>query len=407
MSRFARLWVAAFCSETAEWMLQVALPVAVFQATGSATSTALMMVLGLVPAVVLSPAAGVLADRVDRGRLLRWIVLGQAVVAAPLLAFDHATWLGAVVMAAQAALAALFEPARNALLPEVVGPEKVTAANGMLSTAATVARLAGAWLGGLLFAIGGMAGVYAAYAGVLAVAVLALAAPFGSRPHRTLKTRAVREWLDGLDMVRRDRRLWVAGGAMLLAAIAQGMFLVLFVPFVLDGLRGGPEAIGLLRGIQAVGGLAAGLALAVLARRAVPSRLLGWGGLLSGVVSAIIWNSPNLTTTLGVYIGLFALAGAPGVVANSGLMSVLQTAVPPAATGRLISSAVAVLALGTAIGMLAAGVCVDLVGGPVLLNAQATLYVLAGLLVLAVRPARSTQSVQHAPDAAVAEQAGR
>jgi MFS family permease len=403
MSRFARLWVAAFCSETAEWMLQVALPVAVYQATGSATSTALMMVLGLVPAVVLSPAAGVLADRVDRGRLLCWIALGQAVVAAPLLAFDDATWLGAAVMAAQTALAALFEPARNALLPEAVGPERVAAANGMLATATTIARLAGAWLGGLLFAVAGIECVYLGYAAVLAVAVLALAAPFGSRPHGTVRTPAVREWLDGLGMIRRDRRLWVAGGAMLLAAIAQGMFLVLFVPFVLDGLRRGPEAIGLLRGIQAVGGLAAGVGLAVLARRTTPSRLLGWGALLSGVLSAVTWNSPNLTTALGVYIGLFALAGAPGVVANSGLMSVLQTAVPPAATGRLISSAVAVLALGTTIGMLVAGVCVDLVGGTALLNAQATLYVLAGLLVLAVRP----RSAQHAPDAAVAEQPGR
>jgi predicted MFS family arabinose efflux permease len=395
MSRFARLWVAAFCSETAEWMLQIALPVAVYQATGSATSTAAMMVLGLVPAVVLSPAAGVLADRVDRGRLLRWIALGQAVVAAPLLVLDHAIWVGAAVMAAQAGLAALFEPARNALLPEVVGPERVTAANGLLATATTIARLAGAWLGGLLFAVGGIVPVYIGYAGVLAVA---LAARFGGRPARTAGQAAFREWLDGLVMIRRDRRLWVAGGAMLLAAIAQGMFLVLFVPFVLDGLRGGPEAIGLLRGIQAVGGLAAGLGLAALARRTAPSRLLGWGGLLSGVLAAVIWNSPNLTTALGVYIGLFALAGAPGVVANSGLMSLLQTAVPPAATGRLISSAVAVIALGTTIGMLVAGVCVDLVGGTALLNAQATLYVLAGLLVLAVRPrSGSVTSVSRVP----------
>jgi predicted MFS family arabinose efflux permease len=403
MTWFARLWVAAFCSETAEWMLQVALPVAVYQATGSATSTAAMMVLGLVPAVVLSPAAGVLADRVDRGRLLRWIALGQALVAAPLLALDQATWLAAVVMAAQAGLAALFEPARNALLPQVVGPERVTAANGMLATAATIARLAGAWLGGLLFATGGTAAVYVGYAGVLAVAVLALSARFGGRPQRTETAHALREWLDGLVMVRRDRRLWVAGGAMLLAGIAQGMFLVLFVTFVLDGLRGDAGTIGLLRGIQAVGGLAAGLGLAGLARRAAPSRLLGWGGLLSGVLSAVIWNSPNLTTGLGVYIGLFALAGAPGVVANSGLMSVLQTSVPPAATGRLISSAVAVIALGTAVGMLVAGVCVDVVGTTALLNAQATLYVLAGLLVLAVRP----RSARHVPDAAVAEQASR
>jgi MFS family permease len=404
--RFVRLWIAAFCSETAEWMLQVALPIAVYQATGSTTSTAVMMVLGLVPAVLLSPVAGVLADQVDRGRLLLLVALGQAVAAAPLLALDGATWVGAVVMAAQASLAALFEPARNALLPEIVGPDRVTAANGLIASGTNVSRLGGAWLGGLLFAVGGVATVYIGYASVLLVSVGALAARFGGRPARTHRVPALREWLDGLDLIRRDRGLWVTGTALLLAGVAQGMFLVLFVPFVYDVLHGGAEAVGLLRGIQAVGGFAAGLGLAVLARRTAPSRLLGWGALLCGVLSAVIWNGPGLTTALGVYIGLFAAVGAPGVAVNTGLMAVLQTSAPPAATGRLISSAVAAIAFGITVGMLVAGAGADLVGPAALLDAQAALYLLAGALVLLARP-RPSGSAQHVPHAAVAEQAGR
>jgi predicted MFS family arabinose efflux permease len=404
-----RLWLAAVCSETGEWMLQIALPILVYQATGSATSTAAMMIVGLVPAVLLSPAAGVLADRVDRRKLLLAVCLGQAAVAAPLLAVDDAGWLAYVVMAGQASLAALFEPTRNALVPDLAGPGRVTAANGLFGSGTNVARLAGAWLGGVLFAGGGIGTVYVAYVVVLAVAALALVAPFAVRHTPGPRRPALREWLDGLGLIRRDRGLWVTGTAMLLGAVSQGMFLVLFVPFVLEVLRAGPEGVGLLRGVQAAGGLAAGVGVAMLARRVAPRLLFGWGAVVFGLLSALVWNGPALTIALGVYIGLFVVCGVPGVVIQSGLLTELQTAVPPAATGRLMSTAYAAMALGNTVGMLVAGAAADTLGSTALLDTQAAIYVLAGLLALLVRPrsARDATDATDAADPAVAEQPGR
>ena len=370
--KLARLCVAAFCSEVGEWMMQIALPILVYQATGSITSTAAMMIVGLVPAVLLSPVAGVLADRVDRRLLLLGVCLGQLLVAAPLLVDADTSWL---VMAGQASLAAFFEPARNALVPEV--SENVNAANGFLAAGANVARLVGAWLGGLLFAAGGVEAVYFGYAVALVVAAAALVPRLGVKPLPSNRSPA-RDWLDGLVAFR---RVWTVGVVLTLMSVSQGMFLVLFVPFVLDTLTAGPGRVGLLRGVQAIGGLAAGFAIAALARRLAPERMLGWGAVCFGVLSALIWHGPALTTTLGVYIGLFIAVGVPGVVANSGLLSVLQTAVPPREIGRVMSTAFAVMALGTAAGMLLAGVA-D--GASFLLDGQAALYVVAGVLALAL-----------------------
>jgi MFS family permease len=401
-----RLWLATVCSETGEWMLQIALPILVYQTTGSATSTAAMMIVGLLPAVLVSPVAGVLADRVDRRRLLVLVAAGQLVVAAPLLGMAGAGWLGYIVMAGQASLAALFEPARNALVRDLVGPDGVNAANGLIGSGANVSRLVGAWLGGVLFAGGGIVLVYAGYAAVLLVAVGALLKPFGVRHEPAPRRPAVREWLDGLAMIRRDRRLWVVGAATLLGAVAQGMFLVLFVPFVLDLLGAGPQGAGLLRGVMAVGGFVAGVGVAVLARRVAPHRLLGWGAVVFGGISAVIWNGPLVTTAFAVYIGLFIAVGVPAVVAQSGMMSMMQTAVPPEALGRLMSTSFAVFALGNVIGMLIAGAGADASGFGVLLDVQAGLYLASGLLVLLVRPA-GARSAEDAPDRAVAEQASR
>jgi hypothetical protein len=362
-----RLLLASFCSETGEWMLQIALPVLVFQATGSVASTAVMMIVGLLPMALLSPLTGFVADRVHRPRLLLVVCLGQAAVAAPLLVDDAMCW---VVMALQTSLAAFFEPARNALVADLVPVERRTAANGLLAASANVARLVGAWLGGALLAAGGIPLVYAVYAGILVVGAVAMCGPFPvTRPARTVR----------LPPLRIDRGLLPIGIALTLMCVAQGIFLVRFVPFVLETLGAGSGSVGLLRGVQAIGGLAAGFVVATVARRVAPAGLFAWGAVAFGLVSACIWHGPALTTAIGVYVGMFIAVGAPGVIANTGLSAVLQSAVPAAMTGRLLAAAFALMTLGTTAGMLLAGA----VTSPLLLDVQAFLHVSAGVLLLA------------------------
>ncbi|GAA3570057.1 MFS transporter [Amycolatopsis ultiminotia] len=379
---FARLWVAAFFSETAEWMLQVALPVYLFASTGSAVTTALSIVLGLLPAVLLSPVAGVVADRRNRRVVLALVCGGQAVVVLPLLAGDGLpVAVIYLVMAAQAGLASVFEPARNALVPELVGVGEVTAANGLMSVVGSVARLAGGWAGGVLLGWGGLGRVVAGYLAALAVAGVVLAAPLRGRAPRSPTAARRTEWLAGFRELGSER-LRVPSVSTLLTSIAQGMFLVLFVVFVLDLLSGSEADAGLLRGVQAIGGLVAGLALTAVARRVAPAALQGWGLLAMGVVSAVIWNLPGLTTALGVYVGLFMLVGAPGVVAGAGLLAHVQAVTSADRAGRVLSTTFALMAAGNAAGSLLAGALVSVTGPGVLLNAQAGIHAVAGLLVL-------------------------
>ncbi|WP_328454994.1 MFS transporter [Amycolatopsis sp. NBC_00438] len=400
---FARLWVAAFFGETAEWMLQVALPVYVFQRTGSAASTALSIVLGLLPAVLLSPVAGVVADRWNRRAVLFGVCCGLAVVALPLLAEPGIAVVYAV-MAAQAALASVFEPARNALVPELVGVEEVTGANGLMSVNGSVARLAGGWAGGALLGFGGLADVIVGYLAVLIVAAALLAKPFRrvSAPAPAAAPEpVVRAWLAGLRELTHNRRLWRTGVAVVLTSLAQGMFLVLFVVFVLQVLRGSEADAGLLRGVQAIGGLVAGFAIATVARRVAPVALLGWGSVVLGLLSAVIWNLALATTALGVYVGLFVLVGAPGVVLGAGVLSEIQSAAPPERAGRVLSTTFAVMATFGTVGALLAGALVATTGPAVLLNVQAGVYVLAGVVVL-VRKTRRIDRFGAVPETAVA-----
>jgi MFS family permease len=191
------------------------------------------------------------------------------------------------------------------------------------------------------------------------------------------------EWVDGLRVTLGDRELrWglVVNG---LAAVAQGIFTVLFVVFVTRELGGDGADIGLLRGVQAVGGLLGGVLVVGLASRLRPGRLLGTSLLVFALIDLAIWNGPVVTTALWLYLGLFVAAGIPGIGVLTGLTSLVQERTAEAYLGRVFATFGGGFNGLTAVGMLLAGLLGDAVGVVAVLNGQAALYLLAGLLALA------------------------
>ena len=75
---FRRLWTAGLISDTGDWLLFIALPLVVFQLTGSALGTSIAFLLELAPAVLLAPLAARLTARFDRRRLMVTVNAGQA-----------------------------------------------------------------------------------------------------------------------------------------------------------------------------------------------------------------------------------------------------------------------------------------------------------------------------------------
>ncbi|MFI7275810.1 MFS transporter [Streptomyces sp. NPDC049879] len=392
---FGRVWAASFASETAEWIVQVALPLYVYRETGSAALLAAGMTLGLLSGLVVSPVAGLVVDRVDRRRLMCLVSLVQAVTVLPLLAVSARTPLAPVlaVMALQAGLAALFEPARNALIPRLVGAPAIPAANGLMGVGTNLARLLGAWLGGLTLQLGGLRPVVGAYVALLAVTAALLARRLpgtGERAATAERESLGKAALRGMTEIAGRRALRRTVGVFGVMSLAQGMFLVLFVLFVRERLGGGEGDVGLLRGVQAVGGLAAGLLLGVLAGKADPARLLGWSLLALGGLSALIWNGAGLVHAIPAHAVFFALLGAPAVLTGAGLLSLLQTGSGDESMGRVLGMALAVGAACQAAGMQAAGALAGTVPLTGLLDVQAGLYLLAGALALAWAGRRCT-----------------
>lgn len=406
---FALLWTGGLINDFGDWTLLIALPVFVFQLTGSALTTSTVFVVELIPGLLAGQLAGVVVDRWDRRRILVVSGFVQAVLLLPLLAVTaDRLWIVYVVAAIQSCLARLCSPAKAALVPSVVERDDLAAANSLSAVADNLARLVGSPLGGLVLQLVGLAGVvildaitYVAssllISGVRPIDGAAPTPAATSAPEaapvaapatgRSGIGRLAADWLDGVRTIGREPRLRAVVLIGALSQLSQGIFVVLFVVFVLDRLHGTPGDVGLIRGVQAIGGIAGGVLVGAIARRSSARGLIGWGFVLFGLVSLTTWNLPALTTAIGFYLGLFVAVGIPGVATMTGLMTSVQSLTPPTHLGRVFATFEAAAGALAAVGVLAAGALADRFGVVAILDAQALLYVACGVLALvALRP---------------------
>ena len=130
---FALLWWGGLVSMLGNWLLSVALPIYVYQSTGSTLATATMFIAGAVPRVLFGTVAGVFVDRLERKRTMVVCNVLLALTLAPLLLVEAsgAGWLIYVVAFVQSSVAQFFAPAENALLPTLVNKEHLASANAL------------------------------------------------------------------------------------------------------------------------------------------------------------------------------------------------------------------------------------------------------------------------------------
>jgi MFS family permease len=302
---FALLWSGGLISMTGDWMLLVALPIYVYQATGSALATGAMFAAGLVPNVLFGSVAGVFVDRWDRKRTL---VFGNTLLALsvlPLLVVPQTGWLWVVYAVAfvQSCFGVFNEPAENSLLPALVGDERLVSANSLNATNNNLARLAGPALAGLVVGWFGLVGVVvvdaASYLLSAAFVSLISARTAPERPEEAPPADAGgaaaafsgvwREWAEGLRLVGTGRVLLTVFVVGAVTGLGEGVFLALFPPFVRVALGGGALELGWLMSAQAVGGVLGGLVVGAAAARLSPPRLLGSGAVLFGLIDLAIF----------------------------------------------------------------------------------------------------------------------
>ena len=149
---FTRLYAAQLVSFGGDWFATVALLGLALELTGSAALASLVLVLQSAPFFLASPFAGVLADRLDRRRLMVGADLLRAVAALTFLLVRDPSmlWIALLATATISALSAFFEPTSSAALPNLVDEEDLPLANVLLGSAWGTMLAVGAAIGGLV-----------------------------------------------------------------------------------------------------------------------------------------------------------------------------------------------------------------------------------------------------------------
>ena len=117
--------------------------------------------------------------------------------------------------------------------------------------------------------------------------------------------------------------------------------------------------------MQAIGGIAGGLAVAAYGDRWRPARLFGWGATAFGLIDLTLFLYPLAWAHLGPAVVLMVLVGVPGAAVVAGATTLLQHATDDAHRGRVLGTVMALQSAGVLLGALLGGTLAALVGGPI------------------------------------------
>jgi len=335
---FRGLWMSAGLSNLADGVLQLSLPLLALQLTGSASAVAgVAVALGL-PWLLLAMHAGVVADRLDRRRVMVGVQLGRVgviAVLAILVATDNdGIWLLYGVAFVLGALETLFDTTAQTMMPAVVAASELTRANGRLFTAQTVANeFVGPPLGGALASVGIALSLGASAACFFLAAVVLAGIPGSFRATRTTPPARVRDDIaEGLRFLWRHpllRRLTVISAVSNCAI--SGAFALLPALAVSPGPMGLSEfGVGVVLTSFAVGGLVASLTVVPLERALGRWRLLVVCVVADGASLALL-----ATAEVAVAVAVGLVFGAGIVYWNVLLITLRQRVIPDHLLGRV------------------------------------------------------------------------
>lgn len=352
---FRAAFAARLVSVLGIGLLMVALPVQVYQLSGSTLHVAGVTTITAIALFTGSLAGGVIADRFDRRTVIQWsrtaagvgflALGGNALLPDPQLIVIY------LAAALDGAAGGVSGTAMMALVPVLVGREKVAAAGALTALTSDLGTMITPAVAGILIAQTGVAPAFFIAAGATAATVGLIRAIGPAPPPPRVTEHPLRELATGIGFAMRHRVIRAALLTGLIAMLVSGP-LVLLPAFADVELGAGPTTLGLLYAAPGAGAVIGSLTSGWIGRSGNPGRdlMVSLAIMPLGVIAAGL--SPHAA---GVFLGLagFGVARAVNMVLR---YTVLQQHAPDELRGRVSGLLMVQAVTGTAIGSMVAGV---------------------------------------------------
>jgi len=323
-------------SQAGTWMQTVGQAWLVLHLTDSGTALGLVIALQALPVLLFAPLGGLVADRVNKRKLLIGTQVGAAAPAFALWLLtttgDVRLWMVYLVAAALGFVNVFDNPARQAFILDVVGADSLTSAVSLNNVNFNAARILGPALAGVTIATIGIGPCFLFNALSYGAVVIALLAMRQDELHPSLsQVRGRHQLRDGLAYVRRTPELFVPICMMFLVGTMTYETQVTIPLLAKHTFRGDAATFSAMTVAMGIGAVVGGMLIAIHLS-ATRGNLLRVTALL-GFVTVLSAAAPNLPVELGVLTVLGASSVAFLAVANS----TLQLSSPPAMRGRVMS----------------------------------------------------------------------
>ena len=363
------IWLARFISTAATTAMVVVIGAQVYQIArtdygmGPKEAAFLLGMLGLVqfiPFMLLTPVAGVLADRMDRRHLGAIatavdLLIGLALAAANTWNFVSLPLLFSLA-ACYGAARVFIGPAISAITPNVVPPELLPKAIATSSIAWQSAAVIGPAAGGFLLAAHPSLPYWYASA-MLVLAVAALLAIRHRAPPAAAKEPPLKLMADGAKFVWRERFLLGCVSLDLFAVLLGGATAML-PAFAYDVLHVGSEGLGLLRAAPAAGAMLVAIWLGI---RPITNNVgvkMLWAVVVFGAATTVF----GLSTSFPLSLGMLALLGGADSVSVFIRNTLVQLNTPDEMRGRVSSISGLAISASNELGEMQSGLAAALLG---------------------------------------------
>jgi predicted MFS family arabinose efflux permease len=402
---FRSLFFASVISLGGDWFLWVAINTLIYIATHKALYVGLAILAQEFAFFLASPIGGVLADRLDRRKLMIVCDLARAVICvAFLLVGGDTIWLAYVLLPLLASFAAPFDPAFSAATPNVVEPEDLPAANALNGSLWGTMLAVGAGLGGLVSAKFGADTAFLVDAAsflVSAALLMSIRRRFSEVRHEaTEHPSAIEATRETWRFARRDHRVLSLLAVKFGFGAAAGL-LALIPVMALDVFKAGKVGFGILMAARGVGALIGPFLGHRIAgpghRRLFPA--IGLSLAVFGLGYMALGAAPSLAIAAVTICVAHLGGGSQWMLSTYGL----QVLVPDHVRGRIFGFDYMLVTLSLALSAVVASAVADHIGAPATVSILGGVALVgAGVWVVLRRGARKTGlegSAEPDPDA--------
>ncbi len=348
---FRYLWTAGLISYFGSMFTYVAVPFQIKELTNSYVAVAMSGLIEIVPLVIFGLYGGVLADAIDRKKLI-WITEALSLLLTGLLLINSlmdspSIILIYVVSGLFAAVSGLRQPAMSAALPRLVDHEDMTAASALMSLRWQMGVIIGPTIGGVLISTFSVSVGYGADIATFVISLILLAMMSNIPPSKEAEKPSLAALLDGIkySFARKD----LLGTYLIdLAAMFFAMPTAL-IPFWADQL-GAPWALGFLYAAGTVGSVAIILTSGWTKNVRFYGRAIMWAAIGWGAAIALA----GATNYLALVLLFLALAGASDMVSALFRSAMWNQTIPDNLRGRLAGIELLSYSLGPLAGQMRA-----------------------------------------------------